>query len=94
MRFGWDPVKERANIRKHGISFSRAIRIFEGRVLQQIDDRFDYGETRNQAIRLVDGVEVFVAYTESAANECRIISARKATPQEREAYWQVPAPKR
>ncbi len=81
-----------ANIRKHGIGFARAIRIFfEGLVLEEIDDRFDYGETRIQAIGLIDGTEVFLVYAESADDERRIISARKATPEERQVYWRQTA---
>jgi uncharacterized DUF497 family protein len=87
MRYIWDDRKNAANIRKHGIAFARAIRIFEGPVLEEIDDRFDYGETRIQAIGHIDGTEVFVVYAESADEEHRIISARRATPEERQAYW-------
>jgi uncharacterized protein len=32
MRYTWDPAKNAANIRKHGISFEDALRIFDDEV--------------------------------------------------------------
>jgi uncharacterized DUF497 family protein len=52
-----------------------------------MDDRFDYGEERIQAIGLLDEREIVVIYTNRPGEEWRIISARPATPQERIAYW-------
>ena len=48
MQFEWDEVKNYANIRKHGISFETAKRIFEGPVVTWIDQRKDYGEELHQ----------------------------------------------
>ena len=87
MRYTWDPAKNRANIAKHRIDFRAAIRIFDGQVVERIDDRFDYDEERWLAIGLVDGFEFAVVYTEPGEHERRIISARKATPEERRYYW-------
>ena len=42
--FEWDVAKNAANVAKHGIDFDDAVRIFEGPVLEQIDNRRDYGE--------------------------------------------------
>ena len=44
--FEWDEDKNAANIAKHGVSFQRASRIFENRVLTVVDGRADYGEVR------------------------------------------------
>ena len=46
MTFEWDTAKNQTNIRKHGVSFETAQRIFEGSVLTWFDDRKDYGEDR------------------------------------------------
>ncbi|WP_089718145.1 BrnT family toxin [Candidatus Entotheonella palauensis] len=46
MEFEWDPAKNNRNITHHGIDFEDARRIFDGLVLERIDDRFDYGEER------------------------------------------------
>jgi uncharacterized protein len=83
--FEWDPAKNAANISKHQIDFSDAARIFEGSVLERVDARRDYGEDRYTAIGEAAGRELFVVYTIRAGNR-RIISARKANRDEREAY--------
>ena len=87
MRYDWDPAKAAANIEKHGIDFRGAIRIFDGPVVEWIDDRFEYGEERWIAIGLVDQTEVVVVYTETNEDRRRIASARRATPSERRLYW-------
>ena len=46
MEFEWDQTKNRANIRKHGVSFTTASRIFEKPILTRRDDRKHYGEDR------------------------------------------------
>jgi uncharacterized DUF497 family protein len=89
MRFRWDAKKNSANIRKHGISFMNASRIFSGPTLEDIDETADYGEERIKAIGLVEGIEIFVVYTDRARGERRIISARKANEEERQAYWKA-----
>lgn len=88
MKFVWDQAKNRRNLVLHGISFEDASKIFEGRTLERIDDRFDYGETRVYAIGLVQGVELVVIYADVAPGRRRIISAWKAERYERKAYWQ------
>jgi len=80
------------NRAKHGISFAQAVRIFEGRVVERIDDRFDYGEERIYAIGVVDGREVAVIYVEDQGEERRIISAWRARAYERRAYWAAAGP--
>ncbi len=87
MQYTWDAAKNAANIRKHGISFERAVRIFEGPTVEQIDDRYDYGEIRIRAIGLIENVEVFVVFAEEGSDERRIISARKPQPKERAEFW-------
>jgi uncharacterized protein len=46
MEFDWDEDKRKANLRKHGIDFIGIEKVFEGRTITLIDDRFDYGEER------------------------------------------------
>lgn len=87
MRYSWNEAKNRHNITLHGISFQDAQRIFEGPTVEQIDDRFDYGEARIYAIGLVNGLEVTVVYTDKNDEERRIISAWRSQPHERRAYW-------
>ncbi len=88
MRYTWDEDKDRANLVRHGIAFGDAQRVFEGPTLEKVDDRFDYEEIRTYAIGLVYGLEITVIYTDREHDERRIISAWRAEPQERRAYWQ------
>lgn len=50
MEFEWDENKNQENQRKHGISFQKAAKIFEGRVLRKVDNRRNYGEERISAL--------------------------------------------
>jgi uncharacterized protein len=88
MQYTWDEDKNYRNLTLHGIVFEDAVRIFEGPTVEQIDDRFDYGEKRVYAIGLVNGLEITVIYTDRTEEERRIISAWRAEPQERRCYWQ------
>jgi uncharacterized DUF497 family protein len=56
VRFTWDPAKNRGNVRRHGIAFQDAVRIFNGPTVEREDNRYDYGEVRNYAIGLVNGI--------------------------------------
>jgi uncharacterized DUF497 family protein len=88
MRYSWDEKKSRRNLARHGIAFEDAVRIFEGPTLEQVDDRYDYGETRVYAIGLANGLEITVIYADTKNDQRRIISAWRAERQERRAYWQ------
>lgn len=86
MDFKWDEEKNKQNIKDHGFGFERAKSIFNYPYLVRVDDRFDYAETRLLALGLMEGVSIIaVAFTYREEN-IRIISARKATKQERRAY--------
>lgn len=90
MEFEWDDSKNQSNIAKHGIDFIRAKEIFDGFMLETLDDRFDYGETRLLAIGEAGGLIIAVVYT-LRGQAVRIISARKANGNERRAYHQAQA---
>lgn len=86
MRFEWDPAKAKANLGKHDVAFEGAVRVFlDPNRLEMEDDREDYDETRWYTIGMVEGVVLAVVYTEGD-DTCRIVSARKATRQERKKY--------
>lgn len=86
--FEWDPVKARANLRKHGVGFPAAARIFEGLVVERSDDREDYGEERIVALGTVNVQVLHVVYTWRGEAR-RIISARRAEAHERRIYGEV-----
>jgi len=87
MDFEWDEAKNLSNIRKHGINFSKAKQIFEGKVLTVVDNRFHYTELREISIGIIDGVLLLtVAHTDTETGKIRLISARKANKSERRGY--------
>ena len=89
VRFEWDDNKEQINIAKHGIDFTTAARVFEDENrLELYDEAHSDTEDRYITIGEINGVAiiVFVVYTERG-DAIRLISARKATKQERRAYY-------
>ncbi len=86
MLFEWDENKNKANQRKHGISFEEAALIFKGEVLTRIDDCEDYGEEREISTGLIGAYVVAVVVHTDRQNVTRIISARLANHLERKAY--------
>ena len=53
--FEWDPAKNAANRRKHGIGFEEAAEIFDGPALSRVDDNI-HKETRERSYGLVRDV--------------------------------------
>jgi uncharacterized protein len=91
MRFEWDELKNRRNLRKHKISFGTARLVFGDPFALSIQDRVVESEERWKTLGMVGGVIVVVAHTYQEEGEelvIRIISARKATATERIAYAQ------
>ena len=88
MDFEWNERKNHANIAKHGIDFDEAIGIFRGVVVERVDKRRDYGETRVVAIGMAEGRELVVVYT-LRGEAHRVISARRARRDERRTYRQA-----
>ena len=86
MEFTWDPAKRLSNLRKHGLDFADAERVFSGQTQCSPDHRFAYGEMRYITVGLHEGAVVVIGHTESE-NEIRIISMRKAQRHERELYF-------
>jgi len=43
MRFEWDEQKNQTNIRKHGLDFVDAHKIFDSPMLVKLDTRYEYG---------------------------------------------------
>ena len=88
MDFEWDTAKERANRKKHSIDFRTAAKIFLDPYVIEFDDDGATGEGRFNAIGLVDGRMLFVAYA-LRGDVVRIISARGAEPHEKRKYHEV-----
>jgi hypothetical protein len=76
--FEWDPAKAALNLRKHGISFPYATRVFvDPHRQERLDTREEYGEERWVVLGRVDEFILVVVYTLRGSN-IRLISARKA----------------
>lgn len=86
MKFEWDENKREINILKHEIDFVDAQKIFDYDTVIIEDSRFNYGEQRFIAIGLLNSKIIVVVYTERK-NIIRIISARKATKNEQQIYF-------
>ena len=86
--FEWDDEKNRANRAKHGISFEEARTIFEGPVFTAPDDREDYGEERFISVGALAGLVVVLVVHTDREGRIRLISARKANRNERQAYYE------
>ena len=86
MQFEWDEAKNLENIRKHKIDFADIPPMFEGSMLIELDDRFDYGEDRWFGISFLNNGVAVVVWTERQGNIIRIISARRANRYERQRF--------
>ena len=86
MTFEWNEKKRKENIRRHGLDFEDVPVVFENELVTDIDDRFDYGETRYYTLGILDHVVVVVSHTEDD-DVIRVISFRKAEIYEEEIYY-------
>lgn len=74
------------NQAKHGIDFADVPVLFEGTMLTSLDVRQEYGDARWTALGWSRGRLLAIVFTEPRPGQIRIISARKATRQERAYY--------
>jgi hypothetical protein len=89
-RFEWDPAKADSNVRKHGVSFPTASRVFSDPYALVEQDRIENGEERWQTIGVVEGVVMLLVahavHEQDDVEVIRIISARHANRRERRRY--------
>ena len=91
MRWAWDQAKNEANLRAHALSFEAAIFVFDDPLSATREDPYPY-EQRWRTIGMVGTQVVMVVHTwpafdtEAGEEIGHIISVRKATRREREAY--------
>ncbi len=83
--FSWDPKKNVQNQKEHGIDFNDACKAFSSITIENIDDRFAYGEERLNALGEMGGFVVHISYTQRGETK-HLISARQAELPERETY--------
>ena len=89
MKFEWDALKAKANIEKHGVSFEEARTVFFDEHAKLIGDP-DHSENEDRFVLLglSSGLRVLIVCHcyRSEGNVIRIISARKASTNEKKAY--------
>jgi uncharacterized protein len=88
--FEWDFAKAEASMKKHGVAFEDAVRVFADPSHISDVERIEGGEHRWQTIGTVDGIRLLlVVHTwqdTDGVDIIRIISARKAERHERRRY--------
>jgi uncharacterized DUF497 family protein len=90
MTFEWDEKKNKENLKKHGISFDLAVRVFlDTNAVDRMQIAHD-DEERRETIGVAYGAMIlFVAYASrdhEGEELIRIISARRADSYERRQY--------
>jgi uncharacterized protein len=85
MRIEFDPVKDEANIVKHGLSLLKAGELDWDAALVWVDDRFAYGEVRMIALAPETEILYYVAFVDRGEAR-RIISLRQANRREVKHY--------
>jgi hypothetical protein len=85
--FEWDPAKAQANLRKHKVPFLVACEAFkDGNRLEIPDFSDEYDEERWIVMGRVGQTILSVVFT-LRGERIRLISARKADPNEQRTYW-------
>lgn len=85
MGFEWDPTKDMFNQAKHDLAFEDAVKVFDSGHLIENSTRPEHGEVRWQAIGRIGPDYITVIFT-IRGEKRRVISARRASKDERERY--------
>ena len=86
MQFTWHEPKRQSNLKKHGVDFNDAERVFSGPIFTFEDDRKPYGEQRWVTLGLL-GMRVIVIVHTETKDEIRIISMREADKNEQHLFF-------
>lgn len=88
--FEWDADKAAANRQKHGVSFEKACEVFFDPFVRIVDATDREDEARDAAIGFTNDLSMLIVVhlirEGDGLEAIRIISARAATPQERNQY--------
>lgn len=88
MIFEWDPAKAERNRRKHRVTFDEASSVFRDPFAITFDDP-DHSQGERRFITIGTSARqrvLFVAHVDRRADRVRLISARRAAPNEADAY--------
>ena len=93
MKFSWDLQKEQINKRKHKLDFSFAAPVFNGPFVTIGYDRYENDEHRYHAFGMIQSqilLLVVHSYPDDQDEDwIRVISIRRATPEERRQYERI-----
>lgn len=83
----FDPGKNDRNIARHGLPLMFGARVLsDPGLVEAVDDRMDYGETRWNALGMVEGTVYVLTYADRAAGP-HFISVRRADRRETDSYF-------
>ncbi|MBI5474970.1 MAG: BrnT family toxin [Ignavibacteriae bacterium] len=87
MKFAWDSAKATSNLAKHKIDFREATTVF-GDPFARIDEdaKHSFGEERSEIIGFSNRFRLLVVTFTERQGGIRIITARRATNEERNIY--------
>lgn len=85
MKIKFNPAKDAANVKKHGVSLALADQLDWDAALVWADDRFEYDEWRMVALAPETNTLYYVAFVERG-DVRRIISLRRALRREVKHY--------
>jgi hypothetical protein len=86
MKYEWDPGKAASNLRKHDVHFADAVGVLEDNMALWQEDIGEYDEERFVAIGMDYLGRILTIVFTFRGNSIRLISARKATKNEKSAY--------
>jgi uncharacterized DUF497 family protein len=84
-KLSYDPAKRLKALFERDVDFEDAAEVFEGRVIEWEDTRFDYGENRIMCFGYLRGRAVVIGYVQRGDTR-HIFSMRKANEREREKF--------
>lgn len=84
--YAWDPAKASANFRKHGVLFSDAASVLEDEFALTVRDLYSTEEERWVTLGVDLLGRLLVVIYAWRGETIRFISARPATPRERQQY--------
>jgi len=85
VRITFDPPKRDFTLKRRGLDFARADKVFAGRTATVVDDRRDYGETRFITAGHLDGRLVVMVWTQRG--EARHVISMRHCHAEEEEIW-------
>jgi uncharacterized DUF497 family protein len=87
MKYAWDINKEKANIKKHGVSFTEAREALGCGLVVVLKEDLDSGEERYIYLGMCKKLNILIVVAAHPEERLtRIISARKALKKEKKFY--------